>query len=118
MGTHPIFESDFDCLTEEHTKMADDLEDRSPGAQYEIFVDNEQLMERLKLLDFETKFVAKGLRPISRVTFAIQNKENQGEQFTQFTRLVQFLLKQNGLELEVDEFDDPSQIVSQVPRLC
>merc|ERR1712123_454394 len=118
MGTHPIFESDFDCLTEEHTKMADDLEDRSPGAQYEIFVDNEQLMERLKLLDFETKFVAKGLRPISRVTFAIQNKENQGEQFTQFTRLVQFLLKQNGLELEVDEFDDPSQIVSQVMEHC
>ena len=41
-------------------------------------------------------------------------RENQGEQFTQFTKLVQFLLKQNGLELEVDEFDDPSQIVSQV----
>ena len=94
--------------------MADDLEDRSPGAQFEIFIENEQLMERLKLLDFETKFGAKGLRPISRVTFALQNKENQGEQFTQFTRLVQFLLKQNGLELEVDEFDDPSQIVSQV----
>lgn len=44
-------------------------------------------------------------------------RENQGEQFTQFTKLVQFLLKQNGLELEVDEFDDPSQIVSQVWRL-
>lgn len=98
--------------------MTDDLEDRSPGSAYEIFVDNEQLIENLKLLDFETKFVAKGLRPISRVTFAIQNKENQGEQFTQFTRLVQFLLKQNGLELEVDEFDDPSQIVSQVMEHC
>jgi len=99
-------------------RMADELEDRSPGTAYEIFLENEQLMERLKLLDFETKFTSKGLRPISRVTFAIQNKENQGEQFTQFTKLVQFLLKQNGLELEVDEFDDPSQIVSQVMEHC
>merc|ERR1712025_371734 len=24
MGTHPIFESDFDCLTEKHVRMADD----------------------------------------------------------------------------------------------
>ena len=54
--------------------MTDDLEDRSPGSAYEIFIDNERLMENLKLLDFETKFVTKGLRPISRVTFAIQNK--------------------------------------------
>ena len=54
--------------------MADELEDRSPGTAYEIFLENEQLMERLKLLDFETKFTSKGLRPISRVTFAIQNK--------------------------------------------
>ena len=55
-------------------RMADELEDRSPGTAYEIFLENEQLMERLKLLDFETKFTSKGLRPISRVTFAIQNK--------------------------------------------
>ena len=67
--------------------MADDLEDRSPGAQYEIFVDNEQLMERLKLLDFETKFVAKGLRPISRVTFAIQNKYVSDLSFVSFLKI-------------------------------
>ena len=68
--------------------MADDLEDRSPGAQYEIFVDNEQLMERLKLLDFETKFVAKGLRPISRVTFAIQNKYESDLCFSTFIKVI------------------------------
>ena len=62
------------CGFLETQKMTDDLEDRSPGSAYEIFVDNERLIENLKLLDFETKFVAKGLRPISRVTFAIQNK--------------------------------------------
>ena len=82
-------------------------------------------------------------RPISKITFSIQNKENQGkklladfsrvkkleskkflffrqknsrstqneillgEQFTQFTKLSEFLLRQNGLQLEIDEFDDP-----------
>jgi hypothetical protein len=68
-------------------------------------------MEKLKLLDFETQFVQKGLRPISKITFSIQNKENQGEQFTQFTKLSEFLLRQNGLQLEIDEFDDPGQII-------
>jgi len=39
-----------------------DLEDKSPGAAFEIFLKNESLMEKLKLLDFETQFVQKGLR--------------------------------------------------------
>ena len=65
--------------------MTDDLEDRSPGSAYEIFIDNERLMENLKLLDFETKFVTKGLRPISRVTFAIQNKWAFDEKKIQLT---------------------------------
>lgn len=95
-----------------------DLEDKSPGAAYEIFLKNELLMEKLKLLDFETQFVQKGLRPISRITFSIQNKENQGEQFTQFTKLSQFLLRRNGIQLEIDEFDDPGQIISQIMEHC
>jgi len=95
-----------------------DLEDKSPGAAFEIFLKNESLMEKLKLLDFETQFVQKGLRPISKITFSIQNKENQGEQFTQFTKLSEFLLRQNGLQLEIDEFDDPGQIISQIMEHC
>ena len=87
--------------------MADELDERGPGAAFDIFIQNEKLMDKLKLLNFETKFVQKGLRPISRITFSIQNKENQGEQFTQFTKLSQFLLQQNGIALELDEFDDP-----------
>ena len=60
--------------------MADELdEDRGPGAAFEVFLQNEELMDKLKLLDFETKFTQKGLRPISKITFSIQNKDNQGE---------------------------------------
>ena len=119
--------------------MSDELEDRGPGANFEVFIENEKLMERLKLLGYETKFVQKGLRPISKITFSIQNKENQGsyfryyllsisyytlsiysigEQFTQFTKLSQFLLSQNGINLEIDEFDDPGQIISQIVEHC
>merc|ERR1711962_458815 len=118
MGTHPIFESDFDCLTDCLFIEMSDLEDKSPGAAFEIFLKNESLMEKLKLLDFETQFVQKGLRPISKITFSIQNKENQGEQFTQFTKLSEFLLRQNGLQIEIDEFDDPGQIISQIMEHC
>ena len=41
-----------------------------------------------------------------------------GEQFTQFTKLSEFLLRQNGLQLEIDEFDDPGQIISQIMEHC
>ena len=45
-----------------------DLEDKSPGAAFEIFLKNESLMEKLKLLDFETQFVQKGLRHGLKIT--------------------------------------------------
>ena len=49
-----------------------DLEDKSPGAAFEIFLKNESLMEKLKLLDFETQFVQKGLRKgLRRYSFVL-----------------------------------------------
>jgi estrogen-related receptor beta like 1 len=86
--------------------MAEIDENSGPGAAYEVFVQNENLMEKLKILDYEKEFISKqrGLRVISKITFSIQNKENQGEQFTQFMKLGQYLLKSNGVSLEGKNF--------------
>lgn len=81
----------------------DDLEgNQGPGAAFDVFIQNENLMEKLKLLNYEKEFLQKqrGLRVISRITFSIQNKENQGEQFTQFMKLGQYLLQCNSVTLE------------------
>lgn len=70
-------------------------ENSGPGAAFQVFLQNEALMEKLKLLNFERDFLQKqkGLRTISRITFSIPNKESHGEQFTQFIKLAQFLLQ-------------------------
>ena len=112
-----------------------------PGAAYTVILQNEILLgsfswfflwnehdrryqenqkEKLKLLNFEKEFVKKqrGIRTISRITFSVPNNENQGEQFTQFIKLTQYLLQTNGVSIEVDEFDDPGAITSQIMESC
>ena len=56
-----------------------DLEDKSPGAAFEIFLKNESLMEKLKLLDFETQFVQKGLRHGLKITGLSNGLKNKLE---------------------------------------
>jgi len=91
-----------------------------PGAAFTVILQNEILLEKLKLLNFEKEFVKKqrGIRTISRITFSVPNNENQGEQFTQFIKLTQYLLQTNGVAIEVDEFDDPGAITSQIMESC
>lgn len=74
-------------------------ENSGPGAAFQVFLQNEALMEKLKLLSFERDFLQKqkGLRTISRITFSMPNKESHGEQFTQFIKLAQFLLQDGAL---------------------
>jgi len=98
----------------------DELDDQAPGAAFEVFLQNGLLMDKLACLNFEKEFLQKqrGIRTISKVTFALQNKENQGEQFTQFLKLAQYLLQSNGVNMEVDEFDDPGTLISQLMESC
>jgi len=101
-------------------RMTELDENSGPGAAFQVFLQNEALMEKLKLLNFERDFLQKqkGLRTISRITFSMPNKESHGEQFTQFIKLAQFLLQCNGLNVEVDEFDDPGTTISSISESC
>merc|ERR1712131_290794 len=44
MGTHPIFESDFDCLTENKKKMKEEYDERSNGRDSQTKIGGETLV--------------------------------------------------------------------------
>ncbi|KAL1117953.1 hypothetical protein AAG570_004264 [Ranatra chinensis] len=74
----------------------------------------EDLLDKLKLLDYEEEFI-KGLkmRPLNRHYFAINS--NPGEQFFMFTSLVGWLLRSLGREFkEPQEDDDPNTTVVDI----
>ena len=44
-----------------------DTEIGGPGSQYQVFVENENVLDKLKLLEYEKTFCARqGLKPFSR----------------------------------------------------
>lgn len=74
----------------------------------------EEVLEKLKLLDYETDFCKQwGFRPLSRHFFAIPT--NPGEQFFTFTSLAAWLLVCCGKNFEQpQEYDDPNATVSNI----
>uniref|UniRef100_A0A0B7A0J5 Intraflagellar transport protein 57 homolog n=1 Tax=Arion vulgaris TaxID=1028688 RepID=A0A0B7A0J5_9EUPU len=101
--------------------MADMSEDRKrgggddgPGLIFMPFVIMEELLDKLRLLDYDKDFARKmNLKPINRHYFAIQT--NPGEQFYMFTSLAAWLLRKAGRNFEQpQEYDDPNATISSI----
>ena len=77
---------------------------------------NEDLVERLKALDYESKFCeTTGSRQISRSHFAFETANRDG-QFKLFLQLVAWLLNEAraDAEFEIEEYDDPNTSVTKM----
>ncbi|WAR06155.1 IFT57-like protein [Mya arenaria] len=89
-----------------HIIMSDDkrrgeesVEDGGPGLVYMPFVVNEELLDKLRLLNYETEFIKPlNMKNFSRHYFAIAT--NSGEQFFMFTSLSAWLLRLAGRDFE------------------
>ncbi|XP_075706482.1 intraflagellar transport protein 57 homolog [Rhinoderma darwinii] len=99
-------------MTEDGRRMEE--EERGPGAVFQVFVLMEDLLEKLKLLDYEEDLLRKhNMRPISRLYFALPT--NPGEQFFMFSTLAAWLINKAGRYFEQpQEYDDPNAVVSKI----
>mmetsp|Transcript_65694 Transcript_65694/g.186456 ORF Transcript_65694/g.186456 Transcript_65694/m.186456 type:complete len:408 (-) Transcript_65694:182-1405(-) len=87
------------------------------GAQYnaEALQLNDEVVDMLMLLDYETRFCNKELKPISR-TFFTYPASNTAYQFKYFTQLVVWCLKLRDprWEAEWDEYEDPNTVTTNI----
>ncbi|KAH0569075.1 intraflagellar transport protein 57 homolog [Cotesia glomerata] len=97
----------------ESAKIVIDVED-SPSASYVSNVRMEDLLEKLKLLNYDTDFVQElKMKPINRHYFVIPT--NPGEQFYLFTSLAAWLVRKAGKNFEQpQESDDPNAIIALI----
>ncbi|MBN3321848.1 IFT57 protein, partial [Atractosteus spatula] len=91
-----------------------DEDERGPGAAYQMFVVMEDLLDKLKLLDYEEEVLRKhNMKALSRHYFALPT--NPGEQFFMFTTIASWLINQAGRPFEQpQEYDDPNATVSNI----
>uniref|UniRef100_A0A915CDG5 Intraflagellar transport protein 57 homolog n=2 Tax=Parascaris univalens TaxID=6257 RepID=A0A915CDG5_PARUN len=89
---------------------------QGPGLQYSLFSQNEDLIDKLKLLNYEEEYVSSSSshRPISRHYFV--ESSNIGEQFFLFTTLCGWLVQKavNPSFPMPQEFDDPNATISNI----
>ncbi|KHN73240.1 Intraflagellar transport protein che-13 [Toxocara canis] len=89
---------------------------QGPGLQYSLFLQNEDLIDKLKLLNYEEEYVSSSSshRPISRHYFV--DSTNVGEQFVLFTTLCGWLIQKaiNPDFAMPQEFDDPNATISNI----
>jgi len=74
---------------------------------------NDELVDTLMLLDYESKFCNKELKPLSRVYFAY-SAENTAHQFKYFTQLVVWGLSLLRQQADWDEYDDPNTVITNM----
>jgi len=88
--------------------------DGGPGATYKIFNVMSDLLDKLKLLNFEELFIeANKMKPISRHYFAIPT--NPGEQFHMFTSLCAWLISITDRSFDQpQEYDDPNVTITRI----
>ncbi|XP_076155950.1 intraflagellar transport protein 57 homolog [Alosa pseudoharengus] len=103
--------------------MADDgrrgeEDERGPGAAYQMFVVMEDLLDKLKVLNYEEEVLAKhNMKALSRHYFAASpyTPSNPGEQFYMFTVIAAWLISATGRPFEApQEYDDPNATVSNI----
>ena len=92
--------------------MTDD--DQGPGALFKPFIIMEELLDKLKLLDYEREFTLEmRMRPLNRHYFVLQT--NPGEQFFVFSSLAAWLIRKTGKNFESpQEFDDPNSTIANI----
>ncbi|XP_013389445.1 intraflagellar transport protein 57 homolog [Lingula anatina] len=88
--------------------------DGGPGALYMPYVQMEDLLDKLKLMDYEKEFCKEfGFKPFSRHYFALPT--NPGEQFFAFTSLAAWLFRKTGMQFDQpQEYDDPNATISSI----
>ncbi|NWY46791.1 IFT57 protein, partial [Sylvia atricapilla] len=88
--------------------------ERGPGAAFHMFVLMEDLLDKLKLLNYEEEALRRhNMRPLSRHYFALPT--NPGEQFFMFCTLAAWLISKAGHPFEQpQEYDDPNAVISNV----
>lgn len=78
------------------------------------FILMEEVLERLKLLNYEATFFPKGFRPLTRVFFAMPSA-NPAEQFHYFTTLATWLMNKLGNDARPpSHYDDPNSTVANL----
>ncbi|XP_006567278.1 intraflagellar transport protein 57 homolog isoform X2 [Apis mellifera] len=86
----------------------------SPSASYVIYIKMEDLLEKLKLLHYDTEFLSEfKIKAINRNYFVTQT--NPGEQFYTFTSLAAWLIRKAGGNFEApQESDDPNATIDNL----
>ncbi|KAM9439555.1 intraflagellar transport protein 57 homolog isoform 1-T1 [Clarias gariepinus] len=96
----------------------EDEDEQSPGLQHKMFVVMEDLLDKLKLLDYEDQVLVKhNMKPLSRHYFvaSLYTVSNPGEQFYMFSVIAAWLITLCGRVFETpQEYDDPNVIVSNI----
>ncbi|PWA13950.1 hypothetical protein CCH79_00018077 [Gambusia affinis] len=93
-------------------------EDRGPGAAHRGFVMMENLLEKLKLLNYEEEVLVKhNMKSLTRHYFVSSPylASNTGEQFYMFTIIAAWLINVAGRRFtEPQEYDEPNATVSHI----
>uniref|UniRef100_A0A8C4SXA5 Intraflagellar transport protein 57 homolog n=1 Tax=Erpetoichthys calabaricus TaxID=27687 RepID=A0A8C4SXA5_ERPCA len=97
----------------EESRRSEDYEP-GPGAAYTLFVVMEELLDKLKLLNYEEEVLRRNnVKSLSRHYFALPT--NPGEQFFMFTTIAAWLINKTGCHFEQpQEYDDPNATVSKI----
>lgn len=74
---------------------------------------NDEVVDMLSVLNYETEFCDKELRPMSRCFF-VYTASNQAQQFKYFTQLVSWLLKKAGSQATWQKYDDPNTVCTSM----
>nr|CAG4651191.1 EOG090X0ADS [Simocephalus serrulatus]SVE94396.1 EOG090X0ADS [Simocephalus serrulatus] len=91
-----------------------DIGQLSPGASFTVFILMEDLIDKMKLLKYETEFAKEfNIKPLSRHYFAIAT--NPGEQFYMFVILAAWLIRKGKKPFDTpQESDDPNATISNI----
>ena len=87
---------------------------QGPGHVFLPFLVMEDLLDKLKLLDYDIEFVSDlKMRPLNRHYFVLQT--NPGEQFFVFSSLCSWLVRKSGQAFDQpQEYDDPNTTIANI----
>ncbi|XP_015920454.1 intraflagellar transport protein 57 homolog [Parasteatoda tepidariorum] len=91
-----------------------DKDNNGPGIVYSTFVSMESLLEKLKLLNYDSEFVQEfKMKFLNKHYFAIQT--NPGEQFFMFSSIAAWLIRKSKIKFDSpQEFDDPNGTIASI----
>lgn len=91
-----------------------DTDAQGPGHVFLPFLVMEDLLDKLKLLDYDVEFVSDlKMRPLNRHYFVLQT--NPGEQFFVFSSLCAWLVRKSGHGFDQpQESDDPNTTIANI----